>query len=104
MSKFHNVTLTAKANVYFDGKVTSRSFTLENGETKTLGILLPGEYNFGTGKAELMEIQSGVCEVRLKGSDTWTRYEGGSSFNVPANSSFDIKALEVTDYICSFID
>jgi uncharacterized protein YaiE (UPF0345 family) len=104
MSTFSNVTLTKKANIYFEGKVTSRSFSLPDGETKTLGVMLPGTYNFGTGKAELMEIQSGSCEVRHQGSDAWIRYQGGSSFNVPANSSFDIKVLEVTDYICSFID
>ena len=34
MSTFKNVELTKKANVYFDGNVTSRSFVDENGEDK----------------------------------------------------------------------
>ena len=31
-------------NIYFDGNVTSRTVVFENGEKKTLGIMLKGEY------------------------------------------------------------
>lgn len=97
-----NVDLTKKANVYFDGNVTSRSF-IENGESKSLGIMMPGEYNFGTAAAELMEIIDGECEVKLKDSTEWNTYKSNSSFSVPANSSFDIKVKVLTDYCCSYL-
>ncbi|RXJ77934.1 hypothetical protein CRV03_02890 [Arcobacter sp. F155] len=103
MSTFKNVELTKKANVYFDGNVTSRSFVDENGEDKSLGIMMPGEYTFGTNQAELMEILAGEVEVKLKDSDTWNTYTADTSFDVPANSSFDIKVKTITDYCCSYI-
>lgn len=103
MSQFENVTVTKAANVYFDGKVTSRAVHFADGSTKTLGIMLPGEYEFGTEKAELMEILAGDLEIQLQDQD-WQKIKGGESFNVPANSSFKLKISEVTDYCCSYLD
>ena len=59
MSEFKNVTVVKKANVYFDGKVTSRTLLFPDGSKKTLGMMLPGEYEFGTASKELMEILVG---------------------------------------------
>ena len=56
MSEFKNVTAVKKANIYFDGKVTSRTVILKDSERKTLGIMLPGDYEFGTGDKEVMEV------------------------------------------------
>ena len=36
-----NVTLNPKANVYFDGKCVSHSFTLADGTQKSAGVVLP---------------------------------------------------------------
>ena len=44
MSEFKNVTVIKKANVYFDGKVTSRAVMFPDCSKKTLGVMLPGEY------------------------------------------------------------
>jgi len=104
MSEFNNVTITREANVYFDGNVTSRTVTIEDGTTKTLGIMMPGEYTFGTDKAELMEIMAGELTYRLADSDEWLVIKAGQSFDVPANSSFDLKVSELADYCCSYID
>lgn len=104
MSKFDNVSVTRKANVYFDGGVTSRTIEFPSGEIKTLGIMLPGEYRFDTGKQELMEIQSGEVEVLLPGEENWRQFSAGESFEVKANASFQIKVNAVTDYCCSFVD
>lgn len=103
MDILKSVDLVKKANIYFDGNVTSRSFVDSNGEEKSLGIMMPGEYNFGTNAAELMEILDGEVEVKLAGSDTWNTYTANTSFDVPANSSFDIKVKTITDYCCSYI-
>jgi uncharacterized protein YaiE (UPF0345 family) len=98
-----NVDLVKKANIYFDGNVTSRSFIDADGSKKSLGIMMPGVYNFGTEEPELMEILAGVVEVKLAGEDTWNTYTADTSFNVAGNSSFDIKVKTITDYYCSYI-
>ena len=67
MSEFSNVTILKKANIYFDGNVTSRTIVFADGTKKTLGIMLPGAYEFGTAEKELMEIQSGDLDVLLPG-------------------------------------
>ncbi len=46
MSEFKNVTITKKANIYFDGKVTSRTIIFPDGSKKTLGIMAPDPTNF----------------------------------------------------------
>jgi purine/pyrimidine-nucleoside phosphorylase len=103
MDYFENVSITKKANVYFDGQVTSRSVSFQDGSKKTLGIMLPGEYEFNTDAKELMEITSGQMEVLLPGGQ-WQSIKGGESFEVPGNSSFQLKVSEISDYCCSFLD
>lgn len=103
MRKFENVTVVKAANIYFDGNVTSRVIEFSNGDVKTLGIMMPGEYRFGTDKKEIMEIMAGQVEVLLPGEDLWRKIIGGDSFEVPANAAFDIKVLAVTDYCCSYL-
>lgn len=103
MSEFTNVTVTKKANVYFDGNVTSRVVTFADGTVKTLGIMLPGEYEFGTDKPEIMEIMDGEMTVQLPGSDEWIAIKGGQSFDVPGSSKFKLKVTAIVDYCCSFI-
>jgi len=103
MSKFEAVAVVKAANIYFDGKVTSRTIEFPDGSIRTLGIMLPGEYTFNTGKPELMEIQSGQLTYCLAGESTWQEVGGGQSFDVPGNSSFSLKVTQVTDYVCSFL-
>ncbi len=102
MLKLSNVTVVKKANIYYDGRVTSRTVELEDGNTVSLGIMLPGEYTFGTNQAEIMEMLSGDLDVKLPGED-WKTIVTPETFNVPANSSFDLKIHAVTDYCCSYI-
>ncbi len=103
MEQFDNATIVKKANVYFDGKVTSRTVILAGGERKTLGIMLPGDYEFGTGDKEVMEILSGKLEVLLPGSTGWLSLKEGTTFEVPAHSKFQLKVKEITDYCCSYV-
>ena len=103
MSEFTNVTVSTVANIYFDGQVTSRKVTFTDGSFKTLGIMMPGEYTFGTKEKELMEIQQGSVRVLLPNSDTWQTINANESFEVPANASFDIKVIELADYCCTYI-
>jgi len=103
LSKFENVTVIKEANIYYDGKVTSRSVEFKDGSIKSLGIMLPGEYTFGTNDAEIMEMLSGELEIRLPDETEFKKLNTPESFEVPANSSFDLKIKTVTDYCCSYI-
>ena len=103
MSQFDNVSVVREANVYHDGKVTSRTVLFADGTKKTLGIMLPGEYEFGTAEKEIMEILAGDLDVRLPDSGEWKAVKGGESFEVPAESKFRLKIKTVTDYCCSYV-
>ena len=102
--EFSPVTAHAKANVYFEGNVLSHTIILNDGSKKTLGIIRPGSYHFGTAAAELMQITDGACEVVLDGSTVSTTYKTGEEFQVPANSGFTISVKDgLCQYVCSFL-
>jgi len=103
MSEFNNVTIIKKANVYFDGNVSSRTVNFTDGSSKTLGFILPGEYTFNTADKELMEIIDGDLQVLLPEASDWQAVKGGESFHVPANAKFTVKVQSATDYCCSYI-
>lgn len=103
MTDFKGVTIIKKANMYFEGKVTSRSLIFPDGSRKTLGIMLPGEYEFNTEEREIMDITSGNLEVLLPEETDWRMVSDGQSFEVPAHSKFRVKVKSITDYCCSFV-
>ena len=103
MSTFENVTVVKQANIYFDGKVSSRTVRFADGSEKTLGLMLPGDYTFNTAAAEIMEIMAGDLEVLLPGKDDWQAIVGGQSFEVPGDSQFSLKIKTPTDYCCSYL-
>lgn len=102
--EFKNATIIKKANVYFDGNVTSRTIIKEDGEKVTLGVMLPGEYTFSTGAKEIMSVLAGKAEVLLLDETTWNTYCEGDEFVVKENSSFQLKVVEVFDYLCAYIN
>jgi len=83
--------------------VTSRTIKFDDGSTKTLGVMLPGDYEFNTDAKELMEILDGDLDILIKGDEKWQTIACGQSFEVPASSSFKLKIRTVTDYCCSFL-
>ncbi|MDP3851616.1 MAG: pyrimidine/purine nucleoside phosphorylase [Luteolibacter sp.] len=104
MSSFPNVTVDAKANIYFDGKVVSHTVRFQDGSKKTLGLIYPGKFHFGTAAPERMEIIAGSCVVVLDGSADTLVLEAGSFFDVAGNSGFTITvADDICEYICSFL-
>ncbi|UQZ35239.1 hypothetical protein C2I18_17970 [Paenibacillus sp. PK3_47] len=102
MSQFTNATIQKAANIYYDGKVTSRTVNLQDGTKVTLGIMLPGKYEFGTDGPETMEILSGDLKVLLPGTDIWKEIKGAETFHVPGNSKFALEVFALTDYCCSY--
>ncbi len=101
-TKIDGVTVTTAANVYFDGKCVSHGITFPDGTKKSVGVVLPSTLTFNTGAPEIMECVAGSCEYKLKGTDTWVQSTAGTQFNVPGNSSFEIRVTEPYHYICHF--
>ena len=101
---FVGVTVVTKANVYFDGRVVSHAILLPDGSKKTIGLIFPGEYHFGTQAPERMQIVAGSCAVVLDGTTQRTSHGPGDAFEVPAKSGFTIEVDgEICEYICSFL-
>jgi uncharacterized protein YaiE (UPF0345 family) len=103
-TEFSGVTVVAKANVYFDGKVVSHTVLLPGGAKKTLGLIYPGSFHFNTGAPERMEIVSGGCRVTLDGAKAAQDFSPGQHFDVPGKSGFAIEVKHgICEYICSFL-
>lgn len=103
--QFPHVTAVAKANVYFAGKVVSHTILFADGSKKTLGLIYPGSYHFGTDVAERMEITDGSCTVTQDGTTVAKTYAAGTHFDVPAKSGFTIAVDQgVAQYVCSFLN
>ncbi|HUT77242.1 MAG TPA: pyrimidine/purine nucleoside phosphorylase [Polyangia bacterium] len=100
--RFENVQVIKKANVYYDGKVTSRTVLFPDGTRKTLGVMLAGTYDFGTEAPEVMEVLGGEMKVKLPGSTGWRTCREGESFSVPGDSRFQLVIDAVADYCCSY--
>jgi len=96
------VTVTTKANVYFDGKCVSHGIRLADGTQKSVGVILPAQLTFSTGAPEIMECVAGSCEWRLEGSTDWHTSRAGERFGVPGNAKFEIRVSEPYHYICHF--
>lgn len=92
MSQFDNVTVIREANIYFDGRVTSRTVLFPDGTKKTLGIMLPGDYEFSTAQEEIMEILAGEMEVLLPGESNWQVFAGGHNLRFPLTPSSNLRS------------
>jgi len=104
MNNYKNVDVTQLANIYFEGKVISRNIFFKDGSKKTLGVMLPGEYEFTTASREVLEIISGKLNFKIGNTDEWQLIKKGMSFKVPKNSSFKVKVIELINYTCSYFD
>jgi uncharacterized protein YaiE (UPF0345 family) len=89
-----------KHNVYFGGTVQSIGFDHAGGSA-TVGVMEAGEYEFSTGAKERMDIVSGVIDVKLPGRD-WASFVAGESFDVPADSKFQVRPKTQVAYVCWF--
>ena len=89
-------------NTYFDGGVQSIGFA-HDGERHSVGVMAPGEYHFGTDAPERMTVVHGELVVKLPGSDDWTAYPAGTSFDVPGSSGFDLQVAVPTAYLCDYL-
>ncbi|RZK54482.1 MAG: pyrimidine/purine nucleoside phosphorylase [Pedobacter sp.] len=88
-------------NQYFDGNVKSLGYATADGKS-TIGIINPGEYEFGTAQHEIMHIIEGSLSALLPNNQEWKVFNVGNSFEVPANSSFKVRAEVQTAYLCQY--
>lgn len=103
-TQFDGVTVMTKANVYFDGRVLSHTIIMPDGTKKTLGLIHPGSYHFGTAAPERMDIVAGTCKVTLDGAPGPRDHSAGTFFDVPGNSGFTIEVSDgICEYLCSFL-
>ena len=90
-----------KVNEYFDGKVKSIGFQSAT-LPATVGVMAPGEYEFGTSQKEVMSVISGALTVKLPGNQSWQVFAEGESFEVEANAKFQLKVAVDTAYLCTY--
>ncbi len=90
-----------KVNEYFDGNVKSIGF---QGQPlpASVGVMAPGEYEFGTSEKETMTVVSGAMTVRLPGETEWRRFEAGQHFEVEAGATFHLKIDADCAYLCTY--
>jgi purine/pyrimidine-nucleoside phosphorylase len=90
-----------KVNEYFGGTVKSIGFKTTT-LPATVGVMVPGEYEFGTSEKEVMTIVSGELKVKLPDSNDWKTYQQGDSFTVAAHKKFQLKVPVDTAYLCVY--
>lgn len=90
-----------KVNEYFDGKVKSLAFQTDGGPA-TVGVMAPGEYEFGTSTVEIMKVVSGRLTVKLPEDRDWKDYGEGDMFTVEAGKKFQLKVAADAAYLCLY--
>lgn len=88
-------------NDYFDGNVKSIGFQTES-LPATVGVMAPGEYEFGTSEFETMTVVSGALTVKLPNTDAWQTFNAGDTFTVEANQKFQLQVALDTAYLCTY--
>ena len=89
------------ANEYFSSTVKSLGYETSEGKS-TVGVMEPGDYEFGTDSHEIMTVVEGELVVTLPGETGSTAYKAGQTFEVLKNSSFKVTAIDQTAYLCKY--
>ena len=91
-----------KLNEYFNGNV--KSLAVKNNEANaTVGVISPGEYEFGTSTVEIMQVISGEMKALLPGRKDWIIFKSGQDFRVEKNQVFKVLATEPVAYYCKYM-
>ena len=90
-----------KVNEYFNGTVKSIGFQTAEGPA-TVGVMAPGDYEFGTSTKEIMTVVSGALTVKLPGSESWREYKAGETFIVEKDRKFQLKIAVDAAYLCLY--
>ncbi len=90
-----------ESNSYFDNNVKSLGYSSADGKS-TVGIMESGDYEFGTSSHEEMIVIEGELQVTFKDSAEVKIFKNGEKFEVVANSSFKVKSVGQTSYLCKY--
>jgi uncharacterized protein YaiE (UPF0345 family) len=89
-------------NEYFQGNVKSIGLSVDGGKA-TVGVMAPGQYEFGTSSIEVMKVVAGKLTVRLPGATAWRDFGPGTEFRVDANQKFQLTVAVDTAYLCLYL-
>ncbi len=88
-------------NEYFDSTVKSLGYTSATGKS-SIGVMEPGKYEFGTSTHETMLVIEGELIAQLPNQTEWKSYKSGEKFEVEANTTFKVKSVGQTSYLCQY--
>ncbi len=91
-----------KTNEYFDGNVKSIAFSTPDGPA-TMGVMAPGEYEFGTSTVEHITVISGVMLVQLPDDQDWKEFKPFDMFVVPKDKKFKLRIAADAAYLCLYL-
>ena len=99
--QFDSVSVSKKANIYFDGKCVSHTITLPNEIRKSVKMILPNTLRFDLSTKEIMEVVEGTAHVSINGQAE-KAFTAGQSWTVEAGGYFVIRAEQPVHYVCHF--
>lgn len=79
-----------------------QSLSYEDEKKLSVGIIIPGEYHFGSIEKEITTVTSGSIEVLIEGNKEWHTYLKDDTFTIPAHKNFTFKTKEVSTYLCFY--
>lgn len=86
-----------KHNNYFDGHVQSLGFNAE-GQDKTLGVVLPGDYHFGTAtRKETMQVITGVLTINGQ-----AYFPNEAPCVIAEGGDIQISTTSISSYLCLY--
>ena len=86
---------------YHGDRVQSLTYE-DDHEAFSVGIITPGEYEFGAIKKEITTVTSGRMKVWIEGKDEWFAFHKDETFIVPEHKNFKFKVDEICSYICFY--
>lgn len=80
-----------------------QSLTCDDGKKAfSVGIISPGEDEFGAINKENTKVTSGKISARVEGDNQWQDYSVFQEFTIPGHKNFRHKVSETISYICLY--
>lgn len=100
---FEDVKVKINANIFEGGLCQSRTLIFPDGSKKTLGVYMPGDFEFDSHEPERVLITSGSVDVIFPGDLDWRTVNTGEYYDVPRNCVFHVRCRQISEYICDFL-
>lgn len=91
-----------KVNEYYDGAVKSMAVENKDGNF-TVGVIEPGDYEFGTATIEIMTVVCGEIDAMLPGESAFKTYNPFESFRIEKGEKFKMRVAAPCSYRCQYI-